>query len=664
MIEGLVTVLGFEYMLYVFIGVLVGIVVGALPGFTATMGTALVLPFTFILSPGVGIGMLAALYVAAMYSDCIPAALVNTPGTPSAMTTAFDGYPMTLKGEGQHALTAGAFASMVGAIVGGLMFLFLAPPLATVALRFGPPEFFWIGVFAITIIGSIAGESLLRGVAGGALGMLVSTIGLSTTGTISRFTFGIDGLRGGVSLVAALIGIFAMPQVLDLVAKRKTSAHVAEITTEKGVARSTVTKILRRPGNLVRSSLLGGFIGIIPGAGGPVAALVSYNESKRWAKDSREYGKGSVHGVVASEAANSGAAGGALVPLIALGVPGSSPAAVIMGALLLQGIQPGPSMFRNTPELVFGFGWSVIIAGLVTFVVGSFLAKYLANMVKIPVRILIPIILMLSMIGAYAIRTNRYDVYLMAGLGLFVFLLTKIGFHPGPIGLGLILGPIVEPALVQSLALTRASSWPNVFLYRPLSISLIVLVLVSVVWVAYTNRRDRKERLQLASEESDVDETGTDLAERTVNESLVAGAVCLAVAVLFYWRTGDTVQEFILPWIVTGFLGFIGAVMVTRGLLGRDKARIPLVPVIFQGRGVDVGVVSAMFVAAVVLFNVVGFWITAWVMMITASIYLTNERTRKAIVTSTVTITVIIVVMYYVMLHVFYVPFPEFFLLD
>jgi putative tricarboxylic transport membrane protein len=658
MIEGLLTVMGAEYMIYMFLGVIIGIVVGSLPGFTATMGTALMLPFTFVLPTGVGLGMLGALYVAAMYSDCIPATLVNTPGTPASMATAFDGYPMTLKGEGQSALTAGAFASMIGAVSGGFMFLFLAPPLATAALRFGPPEFFWIGVFAITIIGSIAGDSLLKGMAGGALGMLVSTVGLSTAGAVTRFTFGIPGLRGGVSLVAALIGIFALPQLMNLVAKRKVEDHVAEVIKQKGVVKATVVKIMKRPGNVIRSTLIGGGIGIIPGAGSPVAALVAYNESKRWARDRKEYGKGSVHGVVASETANSSAAGGALVPLIALGVPGSSPAAIIMGALLLKGIQPGPSMFAREPQLVYGFAWSVVIAGVVTFIVGSILARHLAKMVGIPIRILIPIILMLSLIGSYAIRTNIYDVYLMVGLGLSVFLLTKLGFHPGPIGLGLILGPIVEPALVQSLALSRASSWQAVFFTRPLSMVLIAMVVASIVWAGYTNYKQHQER-RLTPVEVVEEKYGT----KAVRESLVAGIVLIAVAVVFYFQTGERIQDWILPWVLTAFLALLGVTMIVRALIGRGGRPIPIVPVIFKGHGIDVAVAASMLVIAASLLRRVGFWLTGFLLLTAVSIYLTNERTRKAMAISVIVMATVVGALYMLLLHVFYVPVPKTFFL-
>ncbi len=491
-LEGLILTLAPSAMFVLMIGVLVGILAGALPGFTATMGTALLLPFTFGMPPGEGLAMLGGLYVAAMYADAVPACLVNTPGTPSAMATAFDGFPMTQQGHGQKALVAAGFASMVGAATGGFTFLFLSGVLAEVALKFGPPQFFWVGVFALTIIGSIAGDSLLKGVAGGMIGMLVGTIGISATGAVSRYTFGIPDLRGGLNVVAALIGVFALPQVLNMVAERRENPTVAKYERARGVMVRTMMEIIRRPVNLIRSSIIGSLVGVLPGAGSPVASLVAYNEAMRFSKDRSKFGKGEMQGVVASEAANSAAAGGAMVPLMALGIPGSAPAAVILGALLLQGIRPGPQLFLAQPELVYGFAWAIVVAGIATFIIGGALAGSLARMVSIPVRLLAPIVLFLSVAGSFAIRNNIVDVFLMVGFGTVVYLLSKVGFHPGPIGLGVILGPIVEPAMVQAMAMAEASSIFDVFLTGTVNIALIALTVLSVAWVMWSNLREGK----------------------------------------------------------------------------------------------------------------------------------------------------------------------------
>lgn len=498
MLEGLNLALAPDSLLAIVIGVLGGMLVGALPGFTATMGTALLLPLTFALPVDQGLAMLGGLYVAAMFADSVPACLVNIPGTPSAMATAFDGFPLTQKGEGQKAIIASSFSAFVGTTVGGLTFMVLTGPLADIALRFGPPEFFWVGVFSLTIIGSIAGDSLLKGVAGGMFGMLVGTIGISATGAMSRYTFGIPELRGGLNVVAALIGIFAIPQVIKMIAERHETRTVGIYRRSPGVALATVKEILRRPGNVVRSSVLGTLVGILPGAGSPVAAPLAYNEAQRWAKDKKRFGRGAVEGVVASEAAGNAAAGGAMVPTLGLGVPGSAPAAVVLGSLLLHGVRPGPTLFQSQPQLVYGFAWAVIAAGLVTFVLGSMLAGGLARMVTIPTHLLAPIVLFLSVSGSFAVRNNLIDVFLMLGLGILVYFLSKLGFHPGPIGLGVILGPIVEPSLVQALAMTEARPFTDIFFGSLVNQIIIFLTLASIAWVLYSNRKETRATVAAA----------------------------------------------------------------------------------------------------------------------------------------------------------------------
>lgn len=488
MLDGLLVALTPNYLIALCIGTLAGIAIGALPGFTATMGTALLVPFTFAAPPGQGLAMLGAVYVSAMFADSVPACLVNTPGTPSAMATAFDGYPLTKQGKGQKAIVASCFSALVGTLVGGLALLFVAAPLSTVALTFGPPEFFWFGIFAVTIIGSLAGDSLPKGIAGGLFGMLIGTVGLSQTGAVARYTFGVPELRGGLSLVAGIIGVFAIPQVISMIVDRGENKVVATYERHRGVVLETIREVLGKPVHMFRSAFIGTFIGILPGAGGPVASLLSYNEAVRWSRDRSRFGKGDLRGVTASEIAGNAAAPSSMVPLIGLGVPGSGPAAVIGGALLLHGLRPGPELFATDKTLVYGFAFSLILAGFTTYLFGSVLSRALARMVSIPVRLLAPIIIFLSVIGSYAIRNSMIDVYLMIGLGIACYVLAKLGFHPGPIGLGLILGPIVEPALVQSIALAEASSIVNVFLARPVSIMVIVLTVASVAWTLWSRR--------------------------------------------------------------------------------------------------------------------------------------------------------------------------------
>ncbi len=360
-----------------------------------------------------------------------------------------------------------------------------------VALKFGPPEFFWLGVFALTIIGSLAGKSVLKGLAGGAIGLLISSVGISHANEVARFTFGIPELRGGVSLVAALIGVFAIPQVLSMIAEFRTKETIVEYKPQRGVTLKTMVKVLSEPVHFIRSAVIGSFVGILPGAGGPIASLVSYNEAVRWSKDKSQFGKGDVRGVTASEVANNACAPASLIPLVTLGVPGSSPAAVIAGALMLRGLNPGPELFQSDGTLVYAFGWSLMLAGVMTFIVGSLFSPFMIRIVSIPLRLLAPMIFFLSVIGAYAIRNDIFDVYLMFGLGVLVFLMRPLGIHPGPIGLGIILGPIIEPALVQSLYIARASSVGDVFFTGTINIALIAITVVSVGVVILTRFKDR-----------------------------------------------------------------------------------------------------------------------------------------------------------------------------
>lgn len=491
MLEGLMVALQPSFIFWLTVGVMMGMVVGTLPGLTATMGTALLVPFTFALPTGAGLAMLGGLYICAMFSDAIPAVLVNTPGTPSAMATAFDGHPMTLQGRGQEAIVAACFSSALGTLFGAACYLLLAWPMMAIALKFGPPEFFWLGVFALTIIGSLAGKSVLKGLAAGALGLLISSVGISHANEVSRFTFGIPELRGGVSLVAALIGVFAVPQVLSMIAELRKKESISEYKRQPGVTLKTIVKVLSEPVHFLRSAAIGSFVGILPGAGGPIAALVSYNEAVRWSKDKSRYGKGDVRGVTASEIANNACAPASLIPLVTLGVPGSSPAAVIAGALMLRGLNPGPELFQSDGTLVYSFGWSLMLAGIMTFIVGTLFAPLMIRIVSIPLRLLAPLIFFLAVIGAYAIRNNIFDVYMMFGLGVFVFLARRLGFHPGPIGLGIILGPIIEPALVQSLYISHASSIGGVFFTGTVNIILITITVLSVSLVVLARFRER-----------------------------------------------------------------------------------------------------------------------------------------------------------------------------
>ncbi|NLN16657.1 MAG: C4-dicarboxylate ABC transporter permease [Firmicutes bacterium] len=477
------------------LGTLVGIVVGCLPGLTATMALALLVPFTFTMPAMQGLIMLGGLYIGAMYGGAISATLINTPGTPSAIATTFDGFPLAKKGMAQHSLVAAAYSSMIGGLFGTVLLLFLSPPLARMALQFGPAEYFWMAVFGLTIIATLSTESILKGLIGGALGLLLSTVGISPIAGDVRFTFGIPSLQGGIDLIVALIGFFSLPQVLEMVEEYHVNKHIGAFSPKPGITLEVVKELTRKPGLLLRSSLVGTIVGIIPGAGGNIASLLSYNEAVRWSSRPEEFGQGTIDGVAAAEAANNAVVPGALTPLLTLGIPGSPAAAVFLGTLLLHGLRPGPELFTEFGEITYALIFSLAVSSVVMFVMGVCGSQWFARMINFPISFLAPMVTFLSVIGSYAIRNNYLDVVAMLGFGFLGYVSRKLGFHPGPIVLGLILGPMAEQGLVQGMIIGRASgSIIQYFFCRPLSAVFILLSFISALWpfLAKSYRRQMK----------------------------------------------------------------------------------------------------------------------------------------------------------------------------
>lgn len=324
-------------LLFLILGVASGIIIGALPGLTATMGLALLLPFTFSMQADTSLITLGGLYIGGIYGGCISAILINTPGTPSAIATTFDGYPLTKKGKPDQALITAAIGSGVGGVIGGLALLFLTPLLAQMALTFGPPEYFWIAIFGLTIIATLSAGSMLKGLIAGAFGLLLSTIGMAPVGGQIRLAFGFSGLQAGLELISILIAFFCIPEVIGMVENKIKTQDKVKFKPQKGVIPQVINKYIRGPILIVRSSIIGIITGIIPGAGGNVAGLLSYDSAVRFSKDKSKFGKGDIRGLSASETANNAEVGGSLVPLLSLGIPGAPPAAIMLGALLIQG---------------------------------------------------------------------------------------------------------------------------------------------------------------------------------------------------------------------------------------------------------------------------------------------------------------------------------------
>lgn len=493
-VQALMGVLDPISLLLIVLGVGSGIIVGALPGLTATMAIALLVPFTFGMSPIHGLVLLGAIYSGAIYGGSFSAILINTPGTPSAIATTFDGFPMAQKGEAYRAIVTATISSVFGGIVGVFFLIFLSPPLARASLSFGPPEYFWLAAFGLTIIAAVSPRSTLKGLIGGGIGLLISTIGIAPIEGAVRYNFGTIALQNGISLIPALIGFFCIPEVLRMVEESHKAENVVPYKKQRKMVTRVFHKLIRHPWLMIRSSILGTVIGIIPGAGGNIAGLVSYNEAIRTSSSKEKFGKGAIEGVAASETANNASVSGALIPMLTLGVPGAPPAAVLFGALLLQGMRPGAELFSAHGTITYAFIFSLILANLAMLPLGIILGKAVSSLMqRTRVQTMAPLIIFLSMVGSYSIYNNIADIYTMVVVGIAAHALRKAGFMPGPIVLGLILGPIAEQGLTQSILMGQASgSLLAIFFARPISLILIALTLLSIVTPIVLQSRQKR----------------------------------------------------------------------------------------------------------------------------------------------------------------------------
>lgn len=463
-------------------GVTAGLFVGAMPGLTAAMALAVLLPFTFTLPPLHGLVALGAVYMGAIYGGSFAAILVNTPGTPSSIATAFEGYPMAKDGRALEAIGVATVSSAVGGLAGVVFLLLLSPPLARLSIQFGSAEYFWVAMLGLTLIASLSPGSTLKGFLGGALGMLLAAVGVAPIGGENRFTFGMPVLQGGVEMIVALIGFFVIPELFNMAAQGK--AALAEVTIEskqRGTFLGAIRTVFSMPGNLLRSCLIGEIVAIIPGAGGSISNLVAYNEAKRASKHPERFGKGAVEGLVASESSNNVTVAGSMVPLLTLGIPGAPPDAVILGVMLMHGLRPGMDLFTVSGDLTYGFILSMGLAAFAMVPVGLLGGRLIYRIiVRTPHYFLVPSIALVTVLGTYALRNSLSDVIIMLLLGTAGFVLRELGVESAPIVLGLILGGIAEMGFVQTLLRGAASAYPALMLFQNrLSQIIIGLILLS-----------------------------------------------------------------------------------------------------------------------------------------------------------------------------------------
>ncbi len=476
-LEGIKIALQPSNFMLMLLGVIGGVIVGALPGVTSSMGIILLLPFTYYLDPKVALLMLIGMYCASMFGGSISAILLRTPGTPSAAATALDGYPLAQQGKAGKALSAALIGSFVGGIASGVCMVFLAPFLARMALKFGPAEYFSLAVFGLTIIASVSGKSLLKGAISGLLGLLLAMIGIDNIRGTERLTLGIPKLENGFEFLPVLIGVFAVAEVIDKLERRQQAQQITKSVAGFWLNRKEFRSILIP---ILFGIVIGTVIGVIPGTGGTIATFLAYNELRRWSKNKEKFGQGALEGVAVCETANNAVTGGAMVPMLSLSIPGDAVTAVMLGALILIGVRPGPLLFSQNPDMIYTIfaGWFIV--QFLMLMVGFASIVVAPNILKIPDRILMPIVLVLCIVGSFSLRNNLYDVAVALIFGVIGYLLRKGGFPMPPLVLGMILGPEAEQNLNRALLVSK-NDWTIVF-KRPISLTLLILALLSVVF--------------------------------------------------------------------------------------------------------------------------------------------------------------------------------------
>ncbi len=461
-----------------------GIMVGALPGLSATMGVALLIPFTFSMPPLTGLLCMAGMYNGAIYGGSISAVLLNVPGTPGAVVTTFDGNAMAKKGEGRYALETSVICSAVGGTASALALMFIAPYLARLALKFGPAEYFWISVLGLSTIASFLSGSVVKGLLCAFAGLFVSTIGIDQISGVFRFTFDNMYLMEGFPEIVVLIGLYSIPEVFcileEIVLGKKFATGNLLLANNENEKRWTFRSDFKDSlPTWTRSSIIGIIIGIIPGAGSSIASFISYKEAKRKSKNPELFGKGTVEGVRASETANNAVTASAMIPMLTFGIPGNVVTAIMVGGLLIHGLHPGPNLFVKEPQIVYGLMWGMLITNFIMLFLGYFGARAFAQCLKMPKVILAASIAVLSTVGTYSINNSMFDVYSMLFFGVVGLAMRKLQLPVAPAVLGIILGPLAETELRRALMIADS---PMEIFTRPLSFVLFVLTLLSLFY--------------------------------------------------------------------------------------------------------------------------------------------------------------------------------------
>ncbi|MDO9228988.1 MAG: tripartite tricarboxylate transporter permease [Syntrophales bacterium] len=460
-----------------FVGVLIGTLIGVLPGIGPTTGVAILIPITFGMDATTAIITMCGVYYGAMYGGSTTSILLNVPGESSSVMTTLDGYQMAKKGRPGPALGMAALSSFIAGTFAVLMLTFLSPPLANYAVSFGPPEYFALTFMGLTLVTSLGGDSPLKGLISGVFGLLVACIGIDAQSAVARFTFGSMSLLDGVGFIGVAVGLFAAAEVLVNIEE-----PMLQIFTE---AKLTIRSLLPNLqdwkdsfGALWRGSIIGFFVGVLPGAGATIASFMAYAVEKKVSKHPELFGTGVIEGVAAPEGANNAAAGGALVPLLTLGIPGSGTTAVMLGALMIHGLRPGPMLFSSRPDFVWGLIASMYIGNVMLIILNMPMIGLWVRLLKVPYKVLMPLIITISAVGVFATDNNIFDMWVMAVFGVIGYLMKKLDYPAAPAVLALVLGPMVEMSLRQSLTISHGNL--SIFFTRPISGTLTVIAILSL----------------------------------------------------------------------------------------------------------------------------------------------------------------------------------------
>src|SRR5512134_3934575 len=490
---GLVNVLQLKYLVPLCLGTLAGVIGGALPGVTITMTIIVVLPFTFDLDPLQGLAAMTGVYVGGSAGGLVTAILLGLPGTPSAIATTFDGYPMARKGEPGRAIWLGVWASCFGGLLGGIFLIAATGPLARFALQFGPWEYFSLFILALSMVAGLVESSRLKGLLSGALGLIVTTLGGDPILGAPRLTLGIGAIEGGIQFLPVLIGVFAFAQIMSDVEKMGGAARVGEAvvraSTLAAAQLKVIWEILSRPFLLVWSSFIGVLIGVLPAIGGSAANIMAYDQAKKFSKHPERFGKGTPEGIIASESANNANVGGSLVTIMAFGIPGDAVTAVMLGAMTIHGLQPGPLFIAQNATLAYGMFAAYILAHAVVLAILLVGVRWALHIVVVPKWVLFPVVLVLCVVGAYALNNTVGNVYVLAVFGVLGYLMVKFGFPLVAFILGVILGDQIEINLIRAI-MSDPNPW--LFLSRPISGVLLVLSVASVVAAIWQHQRHQR----------------------------------------------------------------------------------------------------------------------------------------------------------------------------